>query len=381
METNYLDRLVILIAPIFNADGNEKISTENRRRQHGPEEGVGERYNGQGLDLNRDGMKLETPEGSGLVANVLNRWDPLLFLDSHTHNGSYHQEPVTWVWGLNPNGDRTLLDYAAEKMLTAINRRMKDGYGTLCTLHGNFVNASEPATGWVPLGPQPRYLSNYVGLRNRFSILNEQYPYVDFETRVRGSYALFRTFLDFVHENRDEMVKLVRDADRRTLERGRNPGEEDVFIIEYGNEPIEERLTILGYEMEVTETESGRRRARPTETKRTYENVPYLARFTAERSVRLPRGYFITIQNDAVVQKLRQHGIAVERLVEPVTLEVESFSVKSAVAARRLYQEHRPLTVKGEYSTGASSSRPMSTARRLPRSRVFTSSKAMRSIW
>ena len=32
--------------------------------------------------------------------------------------------------------------------------------------------------------PQPRYLSNYVGLRNRLSVLNEQYPYVDFETRV-----------------------------------------------------------------------------------------------------------------------------------------------------------------------------------------------------
>lgn len=58
----FLDKLVILIAPIFNADGNEKISPTNRRNQQGPEKGVGVRYNGQNLDLNRDGMKQESPE-------------------------------------------------------------------------------------------------------------------------------------------------------------------------------------------------------------------------------------------------------------------------------------------------------------------------------
>ena len=73
-----LDKLVILICPIFNADGNEKISKENRKKQHGPVNGVGVRYNGQKLDLNRDGIKLESPEVRGMVKNVLNRWDPLL---------------------------------------------------------------------------------------------------------------------------------------------------------------------------------------------------------------------------------------------------------------------------------------------------------------
>ena len=55
-------------------------------------------------------MKVESPEVAALV-DVLNRWDPVFFLDSHTHNGSYHQEPVTWVWGLNPNGDQAIADY------------------------------------------------------------------------------------------------------------------------------------------------------------------------------------------------------------------------------------------------------------------------------
>src|SRR5262245_9282711 len=34
-----LKNLILVIAPNFNPDGNEKISTENRRRQNGPEQG------------------------------------------------------------------------------------------------------------------------------------------------------------------------------------------------------------------------------------------------------------------------------------------------------------------------------------------------------
>src|ERR1700737_173378 len=52
------NEMTILIAPIYNADGNEKISTEHRTTQNGPPDGVGVRENGQGLDLNRDYMKL-----------------------------------------------------------------------------------------------------------------------------------------------------------------------------------------------------------------------------------------------------------------------------------------------------------------------------------
>src|SRR5256714_7616289 len=66
------DEMVILIAPIYNADGNEKISTENRKTQNGPPEGVGVRENAQNLDLNRDYMKLEPPKPRGPIANVLN---------------------------------------------------------------------------------------------------------------------------------------------------------------------------------------------------------------------------------------------------------------------------------------------------------------------
>jgi hypothetical protein len=347
---NYLDKLVVLIVPIFNADGNEKMSPNNRSDQKGPEQGVGIRYNGQNLDLNRDGMKLETPEVVGLVQNALIRWDPVFFLDAHTHNGSYHEEPVTWTWGLNPNGDHAILNYMAKTLWPAVEKLMREQYGTLTIPHGDFMDVRNPEKGWVPLGPQPRYLSNYVGLRNRLSVLNENYPYADFETRVRGCYNLLRSFLDFCHSNRDEIVALVKEADRKAIERAANPAESDVFIAEYDWEPIEQRFDILGYEMEVTDTGGPRPRVRPTEQKKTYTNVPYYARFIPKRTVRFPRGYFIAVQDPSVIEKIRRHGITVERLTEPAKLEVEAYSVTEITGSERSNQGHYLTSVKGETS-------------------------------
>src|SRR5262245_53224943 len=89
-----LDRMVIIIAPIYNVDGNEAIDVMNRTAQFGPIAGVGRRENAKGLDLNRDYMKLESAEARALVA-ALTAWDPQLVVDLHTTNGSYHGYHLT----------------------------------------------------------------------------------------------------------------------------------------------------------------------------------------------------------------------------------------------------------------------------------------------
>jgi len=80
-------QLVFIIAPDYNADGNEKVSPMNRTAQNGPVNGVGTRENGNGLDLNRDYMKLESAEARALVG-LMNKWDPHVLVDLHTTNGS-----------------------------------------------------------------------------------------------------------------------------------------------------------------------------------------------------------------------------------------------------------------------------------------------------
>ncbi len=61
-HADWLQSMVLLVTPIFNADGNEKFSMTNRGRQNGPINGEGTRANGQNININRDFMKLESPE-------------------------------------------------------------------------------------------------------------------------------------------------------------------------------------------------------------------------------------------------------------------------------------------------------------------------------
>lgn len=46
---SWTDSLVLLVAPIFNADGNERVRLDNRPRQKGPIGGMGQRPNADAL--------------------------------------------------------------------------------------------------------------------------------------------------------------------------------------------------------------------------------------------------------------------------------------------------------------------------------------------
>ena len=350
----YLDKIVLLIAPIFNADGNDKMDPANRRGQVGPEKGSGLRQNGQNLDLNRDAMKLESPEMRGLVRNVLGRWDPLLLVDCHTTDGSFHQEPVTYSWPLCPNGDPAVLKYARDKMLPAVDAALEKKYGTLSVPYGDPMDFKDMEKGWQTFGHQPRYMTNYVGLRDRLSVLIENYNYADFRTRVAGNYHMLQALLDYCWANAAELQRLVADADARTVQSGLAPGETDTFGLDIDVQPLPGKVTILGYEMEAptAPAEGGGGpfpRMRPTDRKKTYI-MPYYADFVAKRTVRLPYAYLIPLAATDVPDKLRQHGLAVERLTAPATLETEAFRLKEIKGAERLYQGHRTNSVKGEYA-------------------------------
>jgi hypothetical protein len=343
----YLDKVVLLVAPIFNADGNDKMSPDNRRGQVGPDK-AGVRHNGQNLDLNRDAMKLESPEMRGLIRNVLTRWDPVLTVDCHTTDGSQHEEPVTYSWPLCPNGDPSLISYMRDKMMPAVDETLEKKYGVLSVPYGDPVDFRDMEKGWRTFGHHPRYMTNYIGLRNRLSILDENYNYADFKTRVHGNYGLLKSILDYCRDHGEEMARLVAEADRRTVERGAAPKESDTFGLDIDVRALPEKISILGYEMEIIPREgSPYPQIKRTDRKKTYV-MPYLADFYAKRSARLPYAYLIAVFDDDILATLKRHGLSVERLAEPASLEVEAFRIKEVKGAERLYQGHRMNTVSGE---------------------------------
>ena len=333
-DPEYLDRLVVLIAPIFNADGNEKLSPENRRNQVGPEQ-VGVRHNGQGLDINRDAMKIETPEMQGLVRNVLMRWDPAILVDCHTTNGSYHEEPVTYAWPLNPNGDAGIIAYMRDRMMPAVQKTLKKEYDVLSIPYGNFMEYENPEKGWRTFGHLTRYVTNYIGLRNRLAILDENYAYADYKTRVRGCYSFLRSILDYSHDHHEEIARLVREADEKTVGRFRDAAP-DSFAVNVDVRPLDEPVTILGWDMELRPPEAGYPRVKKLDTRRTY-TLPFYSDFYPVRSIPLPRAYLLPASAGDAARKLLLHGITVERLTEPASLAVEAFTLHELESAESLY--------------------------------------------
>jgi hypothetical protein len=347
-KKDLFNEVVLLVCPIFNADGNDKISKENRTNQVGPANGVGVRHNGQFLDLNRDAMKLETPEVRGVVQQVFNRWDPAITVDCHTTNGSYHEEPVTFTWMMNPNGDRNLINFMRDEMMPEVHRALWDTYKVENVFYGEFIDRLDMDRGWISYAAEPRFLVNYVGVRNRLAILNENYVYADFRTRVNGSYHLLKTILEYAAENKDQIKQLLETADDAMVKKHFD-AQVDSFAIQYRGEPTPEKITIQAYEADTIPGATGYWRFKRSDRKRTV-TVPYIADYYATRSTAIPYAYILTVPDPAILDNLQTHGIEVSKLTETTTLEVTGFEIEDITPSKRLFQGHYNNALKGSYT-------------------------------
>jgi hypothetical protein len=343
-----LKNIVLLICPNFNPDGNEKIDIRNRTYQNGPANGVGVRHNGQMLDLNRDAMKAESPEVKGVLANVFNRWDPSVFMDCHTTDGSYHVEPVTFTWMVNPNGDNSLISYMSDKMVPAMSKNLLEKYKVENCYYGEFFDMANPEKGWVFDAAEPRYMSNYVGLRNRLSILNENYVYADYKSRVMGCYYLINSLTEYSSSHAAEIKGLLAEVDKKTIARGLNPAVADSFAIEYKARPMPDKVTIKTYEADVITGENGRRSFRKSD-RRVDVTIPYFIDYYPVRNVKFPYAYLLTTNDQDITSLLKAHGVIVEKLVNVTLIEVLRFEISELKGTARPNQGHYMSSAKGKY--------------------------------
>ncbi len=330
-ERPLLKDLVLVFAPNFNADGNEKISKENRRAQNGPAEGVGLRANAQGLDLNRDFVKLESPEVRALV-RFLNRWDPAVVVDCHTTNGSYHRYALTYEGGRCPAGDASLIAHTRDELLPEVSRRMERQSGYRSYFYGNF---SADRSRWETVSPTPRYGTHYVGLCNRIAILSESYSYAPYKDRVLASRAFVRSILDYSAENKERIAKLLSAA--RSVAGGKDAPE---LVLRHKATPLGDRLgrpvNILGV---VEERKDGKRIA--TDQPKEYE-VEYWGGVEPTLRVRRPHAYLFPAALAKVVENLQRHGIEVHELREDIELDVEVYRVDK-ITRTPAFQKHQPV--------------------------------------
>lgn len=321
-----LKNLIVLIAPVVNPDGAEKIAKTNRPEQNGPADGVGERANGQGFDLNRDFVKLETPEVQAL-ARLFRRWDPALVLDTHTTNGSFHRYAITCDGPRHPAGDARLNTWVRETFLPEVGRRFEKETREKAFFYGDFGKGHKV---WETYPPVPRYSTPYAGLRGRVGVLIESYSYAPYRERVRASYAFVRACLEYAGENKAAVAKVVGAA--------RQGG--DTIALRHRLVPFAESVTVLGF---VEEQRDGK--AVSTGKPRDYR-VEFLGKAEPTLTVRRPYAYLFPASFPRVVENLQRHGIVVEELREDIELEVAAYRIDRVSRAAKPYQKHRLVQVE-----------------------------------
>lgn len=353
-----LRNLVLAVVPIYNADGNERFAKDNRPGQNGPRDGQGQRETASGLDLNRDFMKLDAPETRALMSFV-REWDPHVFIDTHTTDGSFHRYIMTYCGPKAPAGDPAVIEFTRDSFFPAVSAafaRENDARRWDSFFYGNFEDEFSPGaapenprphTRWETFPAEGRFGTTSFGLRSRISILTESYTYATFRERVEAQQSFVRCCLTELAARAGQIRAILAQADDRTIS-----AHGDDVAIRTTMMAAPREVTIKGY---VERIEKGR--SVPTGEAAEY-TVKHFDRFTAAASVKRPKGYVLAAQCPAeVIERLKLHGVVMEQLVQAREMNVAEYVIDKATPASREFQKR--VLVHIEAHTKPPQTRPL----------------------
>ena len=338
----WLDSMVLLVAPIYNADGNERVTLVNRGRQHGPIGGMGQRPNAQGYDLNRDHMKLDTSEARS-VARLMTDYDPHVAIDLHTTNGSRHAYHLTYSPPLHPNTDASIVERLRGDWLPSLTKAIKAKHGWDFYYYGNLNGPRGSERGWWTFDHRPRFGNNYVGLRNRFAVLSEAYSYLPFKERIEVTDRFVEENLAYIHRHAAELRQATAAVDAKRV-----VGQKLALRATFKKSgPVE---ILIGDVAEERHPYTGEIILRRLDVRKP-EMLPEYGTFEGTEWGVAPARYYVPAALGGVVDRLETHGIAMSRVEAPLTRRVQQFRIDGASQTERPFEKHQERTLTGAYES------------------------------
>lgn len=336
LEERLIDNLVLLIIPIFNVDGHERFGPYNRINQNGPRE-MGWRVTARNLNLNRDYTKADTPEMRAWL-RLWVAWRPHLFIDTHTTNGANHRFSLMYDASYHEDAHPAVAAWLRDTLLPQVVEGLA-AQGHPVAPFFSLIDRTDPAKGVRTIWQTPRLSTGYGNLHNRPSILIEAHMLRPYLTRVWGTYYFLRYALRAVSQDPGPLLEACRraDADAAALGRSFDPHRQVPLLLEpTDDDPV--GFVFLGFRQRLEPSEiSGAQRLIYLPEPVDVETKMYTRRRPAV-TVTPPLGYLIPRPWDDVARLLALHGLRVERTLEPVSGQFDTYRFRDVRWPQHPYQ-------------------------------------------
>ena len=326
------ENLVVVIVPAYNIGGLLNRSAYHRANQTTPYE-TGFRGNASNLDLNRDFTRCDS-ENARSFTRIFHEWDPDVFVDTHTTNGSDHQYSITLIPPQPDVFPMVQQEFIREKMLPGLYEHMKKGQYELIPYVDWFYD--DPRKGIKMTLESPRYSSGYARLFHSYGMITENLVYKAYADRVKSTYQFIATLSRFVSENSDEIISSRKAGIAQTMKTQHYPitwglDSTKFQMLEFkGYEFVEKQLSKLtglyrpGYDTSALFTDS----------------IRYYNRYKALEYVSVPEYYILPQSWRRVIERLDINGVQYNKLGIDTIMEVEVYYIDSVASHTRPYNGH-----------------------------------------
>ena len=315
-----LDNTVICIIPIYNVGGSLYRSHFHRTNQPGPYE-AGYRGNYKNLDLNRDFVKMDT-ENAKSFASLTRFWNPDVFLDTHTTNGSDHQYCITLIPAQHNSMQSDLGKFFNEKMVPALYVKMKKTPYELIP-YPTYSNTN-PESGISNYVQTPRYSTGYTQLFNSLSFMTENHCYKPYPDRVKSVNYFITALVEYAHENGD-IIRKTRALANEKIKK------QEVFALSYELDTSKyASIEFKGYERgEFPSLLTGEMVTDYDHDKPFTRVIPFYNDFEALVTIEKPYYYVLPQAWSEVVERMKINGVEMHRLAKDTSLTVNAYYIEN----------------------------------------------------
>jgi hypothetical protein len=316
-----IEKAVVVIVPIYNADGHERFGPYNRINQNGPAQS-GWRTTSVNLNLNRDYMKADAVETRAFL-RLWQRWLPDYFVDDHVTDGADYQYDVTFGADSGPDVPaataRWQRDVVTREVEASVNRS-----GHLAGPLISFRDGATPESGLALSPSNPRFATGYAILQNRPGMLVEMHMLKDYQTRVLGNYETLRALLQIINRDASLLVEGNRAADAATVDAGKSaPATAVALTLEADGRTAPWVYKAFRWTISPSDISGA---TRVIYTKDPIDlTIPRDQELRVVKNVAAPAAYIVPAQWTEVIDRLDAHGIRTIRTTQPWEGQVEAY--------------------------------------------------------